>query len=226
MAIRQRNPLGGRVAHIAMQEWWLFGSQFVDGENSRLPIHTTQQHHGALGDGSQPGFQQRVWSYFREGVCAGGEGWRDYTGWAWSGAFISYCFLMGRAGDAFPYAPAHHTYVMEGVRNRLNGNGQGLVTHGIGEIKPMVGDMLWKGRHETAGWTFDDLKRYAGNSDKPFRSHCDIVVGVDEAGGTLFVIGGNVRNRVLRLTVPLDADGRADSEIYTVLVTMEDERRS
>lgn len=206
-----------------MQEWWLFGSQFVDGEESSLSIKTAEDHHGMPGDASQPGFKQRTWSYFREGVFAGGDGWRDHTSWAWSGAFISYCYRMARAGNTFPYAPAHHRYVMEGVRNSLNGSGgQGLLTHDIREIKPMVGDMLWKGRQETKGWTFENLKQHAEESSAHFRSHCDIVVDVDANTGTLFLIGGNVRNRVLRLTVPLGGDGLAASKIYTAVVTMDD----
>jgi hypothetical protein len=208
-----------RVARIARREWWLFGSQYVEGEDSKAQILMADDAHGAEGRGDLPGFRQRVWSYFRDGVFPDdGEMWRDYRQWAWSGAFISWVYRMAGAGADFPYSPAHYAYVMAGVHNRLAGKpDEALLTFDTSERAPAVGDMLWKGRMETAGWGFAELEARAGD-DGHFRSHCDIVTGIDRDAGRLYLIGGNVRNRVLRLAVALDADGKVKSELYTAVV--------
>lgn len=223
--------VGERVARVAGQEWWYFGSQFVDGENSKLPIQIEPSGHGVAGAGDLPGFRQRVWSYFKDGVFVeDDDSWREFMSWAWSGAFISYCYRKGGAGPDFPYWPAHHAYVMAGLRNVLaqdkgaKPDGSGLATFDIRAAPPKIGDMLWKGRIETQGWRYDDLVAHAREDGGKFRSHCDIVTAVEPDAGRVFLIGGNVRNRVLRLAVPLDGDGLVKSKIYTAMVTLGDER--
>lgn len=218
--MKNSSDLGRRIAEIAYREWWYFGSQYVEGENSKLPILQAKDGHGVPGDGSMSGFQQRVWSYFRDGVFPGqGDVWLDYKSWAWSGAFISYCFQIAGAGDGFPYSPAHHRYMMAGVRNRQAGtDGPGLAAYDIADVKPQIGDLLWKGRLETAGWGYVELAAHANGDNGSFRSHCDIVVDIDHDAKSLSLIGGNVRNRVLKLSVPLDQNGFVKSNVYTALL--------
>ena len=215
------NALGASVARIATEEWWYFGCQYVDSDDSQAQIQIAEQAHASKGDGSSPGFRERVWSYFRFGVFDGGDEWRNYTRWAWSGAFISHCFRQAGCADRFPYSPAHYRYVMEGVKNRAE-NLPGLKTYGIDEVRPQIGDLLFKGRMETAGWNYPELLQHYKSGGDHFRSHCDIVTGIDEAAGHLFLIGGNVRNRVLRLKVNLDDRGQAVSKIYTALVSVQE----
>lgn len=213
------DKLRNSIAQIAKEEWWYFGCQFVESDNSKSEIKHSNNSHNSLGAGNSPGFRERVWFYFRYGVFYGGEEWRDYTSWAWSGAFISYCFRKAGAGEAFPYSPAHYLYVMDGVKNRSK-NLRGLKTFGADEVAPGVGDLLWKGRMETAGWGFSELKNHFETRGDHFRSHCDIVDEIDHKNGQLWVIGGNVRNRVLRLKVDLDEQGRIKSDIYTAVVSL------
>ena len=215
------NSLASSVARVASEEWWYFGCQYVDSDDSKAQIQIADEAHITKGDGSSPGFRERVWSYFRFGVFDGGDEWQNYTSWAWSGAFISHCFRQAGFADQFPYSPAHFRYVMEGVKNRAD-NLPGLKTYGTNESRPRVGDLLFKGRMETAGWSYPDLLKHYETGGGHFRSHCDIVVDIDEAAGHLFLIGGNVRNRVLRLKVNLDDAGHAVSNIYTALVSVQE----
>ncbi len=225
--------LGVRAANIALEEWWYFGCQFVDGEDSGLAIKSTSAGHGNQGRGDLPGYQERVWSYFRHGVYCGyhnmrlsGDSsnreaeWLKYKSWAWSGAFISYCIRRAGAGSHFSYSPAHHRYMMAGIQNRLN-NATGPKTYDINERPPQIGDLIWKGRSETREWTYRHLRDHGQSDGRPFRSHCDLVVDINPSGNELFAIGGNVKNRVLRLKLRLDDDGLIESDIYTALLSLD-----
>jgi len=228
----QLRDMGIRAANIAMEEWRYFGSQFVDGEDSSLPIKCTSSNHGTLGSGDSPGYQERVWSYFRHGVFDGDrsievsgqsengeEEWLNYKSWAWSGAFISYCFRQAGAGSYFPYSPAHHKYMMAGVINRLNGTA-GPITCDIDERQPQIGDLVWKGRLESRGWSYSKLRDHAKIDAGSFRPHCDLVVDINQNNNELFLIGGNVRNSVLRLKLELDEKGMIKSNVYSAMLCL------
>ena len=73
-----------RAAAIAIQEWWLFGSQFVDGDVTNLPIKKGPGHHGTAGDESRLGFKQRTWAYFKFGVFPDSNKWKNFKAEPWS----------------------------------------------------------------------------------------------------------------------------------------------
>lgn len=208
-----------RAAAIAIQEWWLFGSQFVDGDVTNLPIKKGPGHHGTAGDESRLGFKQRTWAYFKFGVFPDSNKWKNFKAEPWSAAFISFCMRASGAGPNFPYSVGHHFFVTRAMRNRLTGNTQNrIVAFDKSETVPAIGDLLWKGRKETANWTFDDLKQHVQQGGGSFRSHSDLVVHIDQDENALYAIGGNIRNRVLRLKTAVDDNGMLQSSRYAVVV--------
>lgn len=121
---------------------------------------------------------------------------------AWSAAFISYCMQMGGAGTAFPYAPGHATWIVKSIANKQNGRlNAALVGYKPGEIPLSVGDLIGKPR--VSGVTYGNAV-----SKGWFESHSDIVVEVNTAKRSAFVIGGNVGQSVSRVKVAITADGK------------------
>jgi hypothetical protein len=114
---------------------------------------------------------------------------------AWSAAFVSYVMREAAAGDGFPYAAAHWTYIDAAFAAKP---GVRLRTERPESYPPQPGDLICIGREAARGIRYDDLPaRFAG--------HCDIVVGV--APGELTVIGGNVNDAVTMKHVPVTDTG-------------------
>jgi hypothetical protein len=182
---------------IAMGEWRLWGEHVDDtGNYVRNPAAVPQ---------FQPGLWQRVGEYWWEGMNAdepdnGFTGKHDAQGvtfsvadkgeYAWSAAFISYVMRMAGAGERFPYAPNHATYIdyaaraAEGkIRNPM------LIAHDPAAYAPRLGDLVCFGRDTAQTLTFKDLP-----TDYSFPAHCSIVVG----GGvqSVTILGGNVDDAV------------------------------
>lgn len=117
--------------------------------------------------------------------------WRD----AWSAAFISWVMCENGLGDEarFARAVAHHTYIDQAIRAR-DGQLQGTayVAFDTGEQPVQPGDLLCRGSRP-AYRSLDERRRHLGVGA---RTHCDIVVKVDEDNAVFSVIGGNVRGTV------------------------------
>ena len=211
--------VGLRVAKVAFDEWWFFGSQYRDGETPDFPVQQAAEGHGVGGDENNPGFKQRVWTYFKIGVFPDTNGWVQHKDALWSAAFVSYCMRVAGAGAAFPYSIRHSDYVSEAVRNRIKNKKQNrVVAYAKTEITPDIGDVLWHGVDGTANWTYADLKRHVENNGGSFSSHCDIVLSVDRPTGTLLVVGGNVRDTVLRQKIAISSDGKLGQTKYAAVV--------
>ncbi|WP_158595913.1 DUF2272 domain-containing protein [Oleomonas cavernae] len=215
-----------RAAAIAMAEWWFFGSPYVDGESSTLQIHTAPGSHGVPGDESKDGWRHRTWTYMKVGVYPDSDGWESQKAEPWSAAFISFVMRTAGAKSRFPYSMSHSTYVSKAVLNRLSGNTQDtIVAYRSDEIVPLVGDLMWRGRKsedpaqvDTSGWGLDDIAAYIKAGGDSFPSHCDLVVRTDLQAKQIYLIGGNVRDRVLRTRVTTDANGLAKGAAHTVVL--------
>lgn len=201
------------VVAIALREWRLFGSHVGEDGGTDRPER-------------DPGLWQRVGEYWWLGLdaCSPESGWtgkHDGSGrvfpetsdwrYAWSAAFISYVMRIAGAGDRFPYAPDHATYINAARINAARvstGRGGGrwaVVAERPETYAPVPGDLVCRGRSWATGLRFDDLPA------DPFPSHCDIVVG-RPGGGTIAVVGGNVVNAVTLRHLPVTSDGRLVAE--------------
>lgn len=127
--------------------------------------------------------------------------WNGFGGvngrWAdpWSAAFVSW--VMCEAGLAesnqFQRAIAHWTYIDQAIRARDGRASAGaFVAYELGEEKIVPGDLLCSGRRP-AYQTIAQRRRQMGVGA---RTHCDIVVSVDERNERILTIGGNVRRSV------------------------------
>jgi hypothetical protein len=236
-----------RLVDIAVQEWAFFGFRIVDrtettdrstfgneavddsGESldwrrggrrlSRLPPEEAARVAASIAG---------YWAVTPEGswiVQKQNDDWNGPYGVAvrwnapWSAAFVSWVMCEGGLGTTsqFQRAIAHHTYIDQAIRARDGRAPQAAFTaYDAGETTITPGDLLCSSRRP-AYRTIADRRRQFGVGA---RSHCDIVVKVDEARERILAIGGNVRGAVsLKL---LGADRTAGRPLR--LVDMEEDR--
>lgn len=210
------------VVAIALREWRLWGNRVDDDPPGTRPPPQPQDKPERW-----PGYWQRVGEYWWLGMNAGTlesawTGKHDASGqvfparqdanFAWSAAFISYVMRIAGAGDAFPYAEAHSTYI-DAAKEMATGQTKGYIitAQRPTEYAPQPGDMICEARGRYGGLTYDDLP-----VDR-FPSHCDIVVAA--VPGQLTVVGGNVDDAVTMKHVPTTQDGKLATPDGTVLDT-------
>jgi hypothetical protein len=206
-----------RIVDITAQEWGFFGFRLapaIDDDDAA--------REGGLATAAQeprrwrrpplpPDEAARVassiagyWAVTPEGAWIVGrqnERWQGPDGMGarwnapWSAAFISWVMCeagLGAAGQ-FERAVAHHAYIDQAIRARDGRAPQAaFVAHDIGEAAIAPGDLLCSPRRP-AYRTIAERRRQLGVGA---RSHCDIVVQVDERGARILAIGGNVRGVV------------------------------
>jgi len=205
-----------RIVDIAVQEWGFFGFTVVDQTNivdsqprrrrARRRTSWLSPEESARVADSIAGYwsitsdgswilsrQNAVWngSY---GVAAR---WRD----PWSAAFISWVMCEGGLGDKsqFRRGIAHHVYIDQAIEASDDDASQAaFAAYDVGEIPVEPGDMLCSARR-SAYRTIAERQQELGNG---IRSHCDIVVKVDEVNDRILVIGGNVRGAVRLKLLP------------------------
>ena len=197
---------------IALREWRLFGQPVDDDPPGTRPRPLPQDKPERM-----PGLWERVGEYWWIGQDAdrpegAWTGMHDEYGnvfpadqdadYAWSAAFISYVMRIDGAGNRFPYAQAHHTYINIARQMSLNQTTGWVVTAERPDAyAPQLGDLICAGRGRKAEKLhFEDLPTAKG-----FTAHCAIVVGT---GDMLSVLGGNVDDAVSMTHVPTTADGR------------------
>jgi hypothetical protein len=201
---------------IALREWRLFGetldSDQAEARPERAPADKPER---------RPGLWERVGEYWWIGLAPGSpeSAWTgkhdargtvfpaaDDESYAWSAAFISYVMRIAGAGDRFPYAANHATYVNAAAAGRS----PILHAYPAAGYAPQRGDLICYGRHWAARLRFSDLP-----TGFVWPGHCAIVVAVEPS--TLLVIGGNVDDAVTMTRVPIGADGRLTDPAGQVL---------
>jgi hypothetical protein len=191
---------------IALREWRLFGS-LSDLPGSPEPVVAKPER--------APGLWERVGEYWWLGLGGKGRearwtGKHDADGrvfpamdderYAWSAAFISYVMRIAGAGDRFPYAANHATY----VNAAASGRSSILTAHAPQSYAPKLGDLLCFGREWASGLRFSDLPTSAF-----WPGHCAVVVA--RQGNTLSVVGGNDDDAVTMDHVTIASDGGLSS---------------
>jgi hypothetical protein len=205
-----------RVVDVAVQEWSFFGFSIDDQTNGgeeedELDINPGDGRRRALPPQEAARVSASVNGYWA--VTPNGPGMvanqnRAFNGpragrWAdpWSAAFISW--VMCEAGLSeparFQRAIAHWTYIDQAIRAR-DGNAPqaAFAAYDMGEAVIQPGDLLCSGRRPEYR-TIDQRRRQLGVGA---RSHCDVVVKIDEANNRILTIGGNVRRTVSMKFIP------------------------
>ena len=215
-----------RIVDVAVQEWGFFGFPIVDYTGLEDEVSFSLER--PPWRGRFPALPQEeavrvaasvagYWAVTPQGSDmiarqnrAWGEPWGVDGRWAdpWSAAFISWVMCESGLGETgqFQRAIAHWTYIDQAIRARDGGaSNAGFVAHDIG-VEPIApGDLLCSSRRP-AYRSIAERRRQLGIGA---RTHCDIVVKVDEAGNRIFAIGGNVRRAVsLKLFPAIRAPGK------------------
>ena len=204
-----------RIVDIATQEWGYFGFSVVDQTSQdperpsprsiRRPSRLTSWESLRVAD-TIAGYwtvtpdgswiierQNRVWS----GPTGPSTRWRD----PWSAAFISWVMCEGGFAESnqFRRAIAHHIYIDQAIRVRDNGVEQAaFAAYDVGEVGIEPGDLLCTARR-AAYRTLNERRDHLGIGA---RTHCDIVVKLDEVNQRILAIGGNVRGSVRLKILP------------------------
>ncbi|MGB4247747.1 MAG: DUF2272 domain-containing protein [Pseudohongiellaceae bacterium] len=206
-----------RIVNAAAQEWAYFGFS-IDEQAAIQPPPSSQRRRGPgmssedatrLAD-SIAGFwaatPESDWILERQNqnweTNGTGARWRD----AWSAAFISWVMCESGLGDTaqFKRAIAHHTYIDQAILASDGRDTSAVFTaHEPGTREIVPGDMLCRGSRP-AYRTIAERRAQLGVGA---RTHCDIVVKVDESNGKIMVIGGNVRGSVRLKVFPAVRDG-------------------
>ena len=201
---------------IAMREWRLFGQPVDDAPPDARPNPPPEEK-----PERQPGLWQRVGEYWWIGQDPRGResawtGKHDQNGavfphaeddeYAWSAAFISYVMRIAGAGDRFPYAANHATYV-----NAAASHASPILRPWPTEsYAPRPGDLICRGRNWASGLSFNDLPT------RPlWPGHCAIVVVSQPE--LLSVLGGNVDDAVTMTHVPVTETGMLARPDGTIL---------
>jgi hypothetical protein len=119
----------------------------------------------------------------------------------WSAAFVSWVMCEAGLGATtrFHRAIAHHAYIDQAIQARDGRAPQAaFVAYDAGETTIAPGDLLCSSRRP-AYRTIAERRRQMGVGA---RSHCDVVVKLDEPGARIHAIGGNVRGVVSLKQIP------------------------
>ena len=193
-----------RIVDVAVQEWAFFGFRIVDQAVDNSGSGRRRPRLGPADAARVAASIAGYWAVTPEGpwiVERQNERWNGTRGIAarwnapWSAAFVSWVMCEGGLGatNRFTRAVAHHAYIDQAIRARDGRAPQAAFTaYDAGEMPIEPGDLVCSSRRPVYR-TLAERRRQMGVGA---RSHCDIVVGVDDADGRILAIGGNVRGTV------------------------------
>ena len=210
-----------RIVEVATQEWGFFGFRILD--QTDVPRVAAFERGATDGTRAQPDGRTRrrsrfapeeaarvaasiagYWAVTPEGawiVERQNDEWKGPDGIAsrwnapWSAAFVSWVMCEAGLGATaqFQRAIAHHAYIDQAIRARDGRAPQAaFAAYDVGEVEVTPGDLLCSSRRP-AYRSIAERRRQAGVGA---RSHCDVVVKVDEARQRILAVGGNVRGIV------------------------------
>ena len=209
-----------RIVELSVQEWAFFGFSVVDRTDDGSGEGEGQGWRN--GWGRSPAESARVaasiagyWAVTPDGAWildSQNAIWKrpdnENARWryAWSAAFISW--VMCESGlasmDQFQRDVAHHRYIDQAIRARDGRSPRAAyAAYEPGESALAPGDLLCTARRP-AYRSLAERQRQIGSGA---RTHCDVVVRVDEAAGRVLAIGGNVRGTVGLKALPAARTG-------------------
>jgi|TARA_B110000908_G_C10251323_1_gene452234 hypothetical protein len=180
------------VLSNAKKEWKLWGSTLVVGGKEK---QSGEEECSDI-------YRDRVGEYWKKGVNRNKDGCdRDEP---WSSAFISFIMKKSGAGKDFPYSSAHTNYIRPFIQNRKQNLKSDFKAYKLHEKKAELGDLVCYPRQ--SGVDYDTTYSY--------KSHCDIVVGVNRIKRNIEVIGGNVGDGVTKKVLNTDNKGYLNDTSY------------
>lgn len=216
---RSDEPLRRRIVDVAAQEWGFFGFSVVDqtriDEQGAQPVRRGRRRWPRLSPSEYVRLADSIAGYWTvtpeggwilENQNARWDGSASSARWRypWSAAFISW--VMCESGldelNQFRRAIAHHTYIDQAIRAGDGGAPAAFTAHDIGDAPILPGDLLCSGRRP-AYRSLAERRRQMGEGA---RTHCDVVVALDDARGRILTIGGNVRGTVSLKLMPAVRD--------------------
>lgn len=220
-----------RIVDIAIQEWGFFGFTVLDRtvavesgprdrsrwrrprlspwESARVADSIAGYWSVTSDGGWILGRQNAVWN----GPWGVAARWRD----PWSAAFISWVMCEGGFGEMSQFRRhiAHYAYIDQAIEARDTERADtAFVAYDVGEAAMEPGDLVCSSRRGAYG-SIADRRSNLGDG---VRSHCDIVVKLDEPNGRILAIGGNVRGSVRLKLLPAEfaAGTGAEPEVRSV----------
>lgn len=210
-----------RIVATVAQEWAFFGFQ-VDDQRGTAPLPGAPQNNnrrrfGPLNAEEVARVADSVGGYWSAApgsdwiLARQNEAWNGPNGLAsryrdpWSAAFISWVMCESGLGDKerFERAIAHHSYIDQAISARDSASTTTAYTaYDPGEAPVNPGDMLCSGLRPM----YRNLQQRRAQLGVGARTHCDIVVQVDESAGQILTIGGNVRSSVRLKIFPAAAE--------------------
>jgi hypothetical protein len=217
-------PIAGtrrRLVDVAVQEWGFFGFPISDqtgmddefdrptrGRGRRFGLDSNESLRVAASIGGYwSSTSDGSWIIERQNQSWNGSSgissrWRD----PWSAAFISWVMCEGGLGESvqFRRAIAHHTYIDQAIQARDGrAPNAAFVAYDVGEATVEPGDLLCSARRPGYG-SIAERRRQMGEGA---RTHCDLVVKVDEREQRILAIGGNVGSAVSLKVIPAERHG-------------------
>jgi hypothetical protein len=207
-----------RIIDVAVQEWAFFGFTMVEPDADEddfvfEPFPWEQDFDAVRRTEEAARVAPSIagyWAVTPEGagiVSNQNRAWNGPDGigsrWVapWSAAFVSWVMCESGLGDAtqFQRAIAHHVYIDQAIRARDGRAPQAaFAAYDAGERDIEPGDLLCTSRRPV----YRNLAERRGQMGEGARTHCDVVVKVDEPGNRVFAIGGNVRRSVSMKALP------------------------
>lgn len=219
-----------RIVDLAVQEWAFFGFRTVDhtmdrpagngrtGSSGPLPEPTPGRRRpsqlGAAEEARVAASVAGYWAVTPQGawivakqndVWSGPEGTAFRWNAPWSAAFVSWVMCEAGLGSVnqFKRAIAHHAYIDQAIRARdTQASESAFIAYDVGDMAIGPGDLLCTSRRP-AYRRLAERRRQMGTGA---RSHCDVVVEVDETRSRVLAIGGNVRGTVSLKVLPAVRD--------------------
>jgi hypothetical protein len=223
------NETRRRIVNVAVQEWAFFGFFTADatlverrflpagivpdtlnpelpqprvGRRYRLGTYEDSDRVAASIGGYWAATPEGAPILARQNTAWRGPGGDDVT-WQepWSAAFISWVMCEGGLGTTanFNRSVAHRVYIDQAIKARDGtAPNAAYVAYDAGEAAVSPGDLLCNGQRQNYV-TIADRRRDLGDGA---RTHCDVVVKVDEPGRRFFVIGGNSSRSVTMQILP------------------------
>jgi len=204
-----------RIVSIAVQEWAYFGFSIYDLTTSTESRETSQRPQARLARLSAAESARVATSIAGYWAAVPDTGWilqRQNESWKargmssrwrdpWSAAFISWVMCESGLGDEeqFQRAIAHHAYIDQAITARDRGDAAAaFVAYDTGEQAINPGDLLCRGSRPA----YQSLDQRRAQLGMGARTHCDIVVKLDQESSQIQVIGGNVRGSVRLKKLP------------------------
>ncbi len=213
-----RDEVRRRIVNTAIQEWAFFG--YSTDKQPRTPAPPTETRrpfsYARLSESESERLASSIAGYWAatpdsdwilqrqnaawrdEGI---GQRWQD----AWSAAFISWVMCESGLADPahFKRAIAHHTYIDQAILATEGDADSAFEAHTPGTQPIVPGDMLCRGSRPA----YRTIAQRRSQLGVGARTHCDIVVNVDEQAQQIAVVGGNVRATVRMKLLPAKTEG-------------------